>query len=371
MSDLLRGFVIGVTADRRSEEQIALLTGRGAECIHGPTIRTHPIADEAIIAEATKAVIADPPDALVIMTALGIRGWFESADAAGSGDELRHALADVRVFSRGPKAMGGAIAVGLNVEWAARTPTSEAVLEHLDAVLPNSSRIAVVNDGSAEPWLANRLAEAGHDAVNVAVYRWTLPDDSGPAEVLIRAIVDLRTDAVTFTTRPAVDYLVEIATGMGLKDAMLEAFQGPVLPVCVGPVCSAQALKLGLGEPVQPARHRLGAMVQQLTDVLASGVVPFRLAGHDLRLHGRMVTDNSDTREPILLASREKEVLAALLERPGSVVSKTALLDSVWKSRQPGTHVVEVTVGRLRRRLGDLGCGVETVMRRGYRVSPD
>jgi len=32
---------------------------------------------------------------------------------------------------------------------------------------------------------------------------------------------------------------------------------------------------------------------------------------------------------------------------------------------------VEVTVARLRQRLGPAGTGVETVVRRGYRLSPD
>jgi uroporphyrinogen-III synthase len=34
-------------------------------------------------------------------------------------------------------------------------------------------------------------------------------------------------------------------------------------------------------------------------------------------------------------------------------------------------HVVEVTVARLRRRLGAAGGGIETVVRRGYRLAID
>ena len=44
----LDGFVIGVTADRRWEEQAELLERRGARVVHGPTIRTIAlVADEA------------------------------------------------------------------------------------------------------------------------------------------------------------------------------------------------------------------------------------------------------------------------------------------------------------------------------------
>lgn len=39
----LSGFTVGITADRRWEEQAELLRRRGACVIHGPSIRTLPI----------------------------------------------------------------------------------------------------------------------------------------------------------------------------------------------------------------------------------------------------------------------------------------------------------------------------------------
>jgi uroporphyrinogen-III synthase len=40
----LTGFTVGVTADRRWNEQAALFERRGATVLHGPTIRTLPLA---------------------------------------------------------------------------------------------------------------------------------------------------------------------------------------------------------------------------------------------------------------------------------------------------------------------------------------
>ena len=50
------------------------------------------------------------------------------------------------------------------------------------------------------------------------------------------------------------------------------------------------------------------------------------------------------------------------------VVSKARLARQVWGPLDGDEHVVEVTVARLRKRLGPLGQGIETVMRRGYRL---
>ena len=69
------------------------------------------------------------------------------------------------------------------------------------------------------------------------------------------------------------------------------------------------------------------------------------------------------------LTARERAVLDALLERPGAVVSKPALLRQVWAGEEHDEHVVEVTIARLRRRLGPAAAGIETVFRRGYRLA--
>ena len=77
----LSGFEIGITADRRADEQIRLLTGRGAECLHGPVIKTHPFDSDEDLREATESVISAPPDLLVATTGVGVRSWLEAADA--------------------------------------------------------------------------------------------------------------------------------------------------------------------------------------------------------------------------------------------------------------------------------------------------
>lgn len=81
---------------------------------------------------------------------------------------------------------------------------------------------------------------------------------------------------------------------------------------------------------------------------------------------GMVAIDGGD---PIALTRRERQVFEVLVERPGVVYSKAFLLRSIWGRSEKDTHVVEVTVGRLRQRLGIAGIGVETVVRRGYRAN--
>jgi two-component system, OmpR family, response regulator len=67
------------------------------------------------------------------------------------------------------------------------------------------------------------------------------------------------------------------------------------------------------------------------------------------------------------LTGREAAVLEALAQDPGQVVSRELLLSRVWGYHfDPGSNLVEVYVGRLRRKLGP--GWLTTVRGRGYRL---
>jgi uroporphyrinogen-III synthase len=72
--------------------------------------------------------------------------------------------------------------------------------------------------------------------------------------------------------------------------------------------------------------------------------------------------------DEVRLTERERAVLHVLANAGGAVVPKRSLLRQVWGDGAD-EHAVEVTVGRLRRRLGDAGDAVQTVPRRGYRLA--
>jgi two-component system, OmpR family, phosphate regulon response regulator PhoB len=73
--------------------------------------------------------------------------------------------------------------------------------------------------------------------------------------------------------------------------------------------------------------------------------------------------------EEVLLRPLERKLLAALLARPGCVISRLELLESVWNGELGSeTRALDVTVQRLRSRLGAHAEVIETVPRVGYRA---
>ena len=72
---------------------------------------------------------------------------------------------------------------------------------------------------------------------------------------------------------------------------------------------------------------------------------------------------------PLKLTGREFDLLLALVDNQGVVMSRDQLLDSVWGYDYYGeTRTVDVHVGQLRRKISDSGVRIETVRGIGYKL---
>jgi two-component system, OmpR family, response regulator VanR len=93
--------------------------------------------------------------------------------------------------------------------------------------------------------------------------------------------------------------------------------------------------------------------------VLRRGDLELDSGGRAVRRAGR----------PVKLAPREFDLLEALLRAEGRVLSADVLRRRLWDERfEPFDNTVRVTLGRLRRKLGDPPL-IETVTGSGYRIA--
>ena len=165
-----------------------------------------------------------------------------------------------------------------------------------------------------------------------------------------------------------VENFVELARRCGEWDRVLQRAQGSVVICCVGPVTGGTARAAGMRAAIEPTSPRLGAMVQALSSAFAQRSTTLQLNRLPVHVQGRLVAVGGAA--PVRLTDRERAVFDALVRHPGAVVSKRALVDRVWAGAVD-EHVVEVTVARLRKRLGAAGASIATVLRRGYRLDVD
>jgi DNA-binding response OmpR family regulator len=95
-------------------------------------------------------------------------------------------------------------------------------------------------------------------------------------------------------------------------------------------------------------------------EVLITGALSFDTRSLEVRC--------GDT--PISLTPKERDLLKLFLSGPRKIFSRERILSTLWGiSEDPQTNVVDVYIGRLRRKLGPCGEPIETVRGAGYRYA--
>ncbi|WP_299038276.1 uroporphyrinogen-III synthase [uncultured Pseudokineococcus sp.] len=363
----LLGVTIGVTSDRRSDELIGTFTRRGAQVVHAPTMRIVPVTEDEDLLADTRAAVADPPEVLLVTTGIGMRAWVEAAEAAGLAEDLLASLRGAHVVARGPKARGALRAAGLPEHWTAASEQTAEAVQHLVAEGVAGRSVLVQMHGAAGAEELEPLVAAGARVRTVTPYHWRAPRDPAAVDRLVDAVVARTLDALTFTAAPAAVALLDAAAARGLREEVVAAMvagrpgagEGGVLACAVGDVTAAPLRAAGV-EPLVPARWRLGALMRELSQHLATEPrARVATSAGELVVRARAVVLDGRVVE---LAPGPLAVLARLAAAGGGVVPRAELLAALPSAE--GDHAVDVAVGRVRAVLPD-GV-VRTVVKRGY-----
>ena len=265
----LDALTVGITADRRADDQAVMFAKLGATALLGRTISTSVLAESSTLRERSPALIAEPPDYLIADTGIGIRAWLEAAAEWGIREQLVDALRYSRIAARGPKASGALSSAGLKAWWRSPTEQLGELVEHLISDGLAGARIFFQLHGEDSAQVVGRLEEAGASVTTLPVYRWGPPQTPGPARELVRRCVEGSLDAITFTAGPQVDGLMAIAAQSASTSSLLEAVsEHRVVVGCIGPVCAEAAQRQGFGDLVVPGAWRLGSLVKAVADAL-------------------------------------------------------------------------------------------------------
>jgi uroporphyrinogen-III synthase len=297
----LAGFTIAVTALRRHREFGSALEHRGARIVYAPALRVVPPMQDAALFDATKRLLDDPPDLVVITTAAGFRGWLDAADVWGVGPGLRHRLAGARVLARGPRSQAAAVSAGIAAAWAPAHECAAELIQALRELAPTGAHVALQTHGEALPDLADALAQIGARITLCPTFRGIDPEDPRPLASLLQAITAGTVDAVTFTSALASTGFLRAASTLGITASVAEAFRTGVLAAGIGPVTAAPLLRAGIDVLLAP-RHRLTSLVRELTErlpqrrglqLLAAGH-RIEVRGHAVVVDGALVTPGAD-----------------------------------------------------------------------------
>ncbi|WP_291762891.1 uroporphyrinogen-III synthase [Cellulomonas sp. 73-145] len=359
----LAGCTMLVTADRRAGELGGALQRRGATVRYAPALSMVPNDSDALLAAATRELLAAPPDIAVVTTGIGFRAWVEAADAIGLAEPLLATLRRARLVARGPKARGAIQAAGLQADWVAESETSAEIAEVLLDEGVAGLRIAVQHHGSGADGLDEAFTAAGAHVQSLVVYRWGPPPDPAALDASVRAAAAGELDTVVFTSAPGCAAWLAAADAAGVDAALRGQFEaGALVAAAVGPITARPLLDRGV-EPLVPSRGRLGALVRTIVDHYG-GVQTLETAAGRLQMRRRAAVLDGRV---LALSPTGIELLRLFADAGGDVVTPAQVLQSL-PGESTDVHAAEVAIARLRQATGSREL-VRTVVKRGYRLA--
>jgi uroporphyrinogen-III synthase len=183
-----------------------------------------------------------------------------------SREVIAGALNRILVLVRGPKTARVLDAYHVSAITVPEPFTSPMILRALDGhpggFSLDGSRIAVQEYGRANDDLIQELSARGAQVLRVPVYRWALPEDTGPLRSLLEDIMKNKVHVIIFTSAVQADHIFQVAREGDFEDRLREALARAV--VCsVGPTCSAAIRQHGVTVDVEPQQSKMGILIYE------------------------------------------------------------------------------------------------------------
>ena len=256
----LAGRTVILLEARRAREIANLVRRYGGEPWSVPAMQELPPDDSSESVARLRELCDHGADVVVCLTGVGVRAMFELATQLGLEARLRAVFDHAIVAIRGPKPAAVLRELGLRIDREALEPnTSREVLASLAG--DTFATAAVQLYGAPDPDLRAGLEARGARVLELPLYRWAMPADTGPLLDLIDNAGHAQALGVTSATQ--VRNLFALAEREG-KAAHLRKALAALATAAVGPVAAAALRDQAVHVDVVPEHPHMGAMVRDL-----------------------------------------------------------------------------------------------------------
>ncbi len=258
-----------VTFESRLAGPIAeTITRQGGVPVEAPALREIALEDNTDALAFAERLLRDEFDVVIFLTGVGTRYLAQAIETRHARADWTGALARVKVVVRGPKPLVPLREFKVRVDLQAPEPnTWHEVLALLDAKLPVAGqRIAVQEYGKPNLELIAGLRDRGAEVTPVPVYRWALPEDTGPLRRGIEEIASGRAGAALFTSAQQIEHMLRIAAEEGREGDLRSALNTSTVVGSVGPTTSEMLLEKGLPVDIEPEHPKMGPLVSAVAN---------------------------------------------------------------------------------------------------------
>ena len=254
---------------RMASEMARLIRRHAGEPLVVPALREVPIPlqDNGAVFRFGVKLILHQVDIVILMTGVGTKALFEVLQTRYPLAEIIEALKKTILVTRGPKPLAVLKAMGVEANITVPEPnTWHDVIATLDYYRPvQGLKIAIQEYGISKPEMIDDLKKRGADVFPVPVYRWALPEDTGPLQEAIGQVASGGCEAMLITNAAQIDHVMQLAERSNLTEAFREGCRRIVVG-SIGPTASEGLKHHDLPVDFEPSHPKMGILVKELSE---------------------------------------------------------------------------------------------------------
>jgi uroporphyrinogen-III synthase len=256
---------------RMATEMARLIVRYGGRPFVAPALREIPIQENAAALSFGARLIDGQVDVLILMTGIGTTTLFEILRSRHPLPSIMAGLNQTTIVARGPKPVAALKALGIIPTVTVPEPNTWAeVVATLDEYRSvRGLRVAVQEYGVSNPDLLNALRQRGAEVFPVPIYRWALPEDTGPLKQVLGRIMAGRIDVILITNAAQIDHVMQLVEQEGAAAQFKLACKKMVV-ASIGPTASERLRHHGLPIDFEPSHPKMGILVKEVSEQIDS-----------------------------------------------------------------------------------------------------
>jgi len=255
---------------RMAPEMARLIERNGGTPVVAPALRELPIPlqENGAVFRLGVKLILEQIDIVILLTGTGTTALFNLLQTRYPLSDLVEALKKTFVVTRGPKPLA-ALKKVLDLEPSITVPepnTWVEVVSTLDEYRPvKGLRVAVQEYGMSNPQLLEALRQRGAEVFPVPIYRWTLPEDTGPLKQALGKIIAGNMQVMLVTNAAQIDHVMQLLEQEGTTAQFKEACKKMVV-ASIGPTASECLRHYDLPIDFEPSHPKMGVLVKETSE---------------------------------------------------------------------------------------------------------
>jgi uroporphyrinogen-III synthase len=263
------GLTVAAFESRMAQEMERLIERYGGKPCVAPSMREIPIEDNPQAVAFGDQLLAGQFDMVVLLTGVGTRSLIDVLQTKWSLESIKKALGGTVLVARGPKPVGALKELGLTTHVQVPEPNTwrdliQAIADYRPEGI-QGLRVALQEYGVSNPDLIEALRQRGGQVTPVPVYRWALPQDTGPLEKTIRSILAGNVDVILITNAVQVDHIVKLLEQHQSLELFKQSLSKMVI-ASIGQIASERLQRHGFPVDLEPSHSKMGILVKETSE---------------------------------------------------------------------------------------------------------